>query len=298
MRALAAASFVALYALGAYCNTAMFDRSKLALERYQPEFVVLPRPEVVRVLSLGFDSVTADWYWIKAVNYFGDNRNMQVAYGELANYFELVTDLDPKFFAAYLFGGYALPWNRGDQWVNTREAAALLERGTREFPNDWRLRFQLAYIYSAYLHRYKDAGDQLVAASKLEGAPPYLGSLATRMYATTGDVQGAELLAQHLYEETTDPEQRKIIKRRLFELRSSATAEELTAAARKFREAKGHFPASLKELADSGVAVPAEPLGGSWAYDPKTGQVSSSVLNAKLGIFIHPRDEAKHGNPQ
>jgi hypothetical protein len=37
--------------------------------------------------------------------------------------------------------------------------------------------------------------------------------------------------------------------------------------------------------------IPPEPLGGSFLYDPKTGDVTSSVLHDRLTIFIHPREQ-------
>src|SRR4051794_36033566 len=126
MKLLFTFAFVVLYAAGALWNYQSFDRARRIRERYQPTFVTIPKTEVVKILDLGFHALASDWYWIKGVNYFGDQRNVIVAYGELYNYLELVTDLDPRFFAAYLFGGYALPWDRGDKWVNTEEAALFL----------------------------------------------------------------------------------------------------------------------------------------------------------------------------
>ncbi|MBS2029371.1 MAG: hypothetical protein JST54_15825 [Deltaproteobacteria bacterium] len=285
---------LALLAGGTGWNYKSFDRQARIKARYTASLVALPRPEVVRLLSLGFRHVLADWYWIKGVNYFGDGRNTAVAYAEFYNYLKLVTDLDPQYYPAYLFGGYALPWNRGDKWVNTQETAWLLEDGIKNFPAAWQLRFQLAYVYSAYLHRYKEAGDQLAAAARLPGSPPFLGTLATRMYATTGDLEGAELLAEHLMRDAEDPRVAALMRRRLMELRAANQGQALTQAAAKFAAAHGgHFPASLAELEQAGVAIPVEPLGGSWNYDPATGTVKSSVLKERLDIYIHPREAAQ-----
>lgn len=288
MRILYVALFAVLYAGNSLWNWETFNRSAVLDERRRPVFVAVPRPEVVKVTDLGFHALAADWYWIKGVNYFGDERNAHVAYGELYNYFDLVTQLDPKYFPAYLFGGWALPWNRGDHWVNTEEAAKLLERGVKEFPRDYRLRMQLAYIYSSYLHKYHEAGDQLSIAAQLPGAPSYLTSLATRMYATGGELTMARALAEHMLQQTRDPKEREAIKRRYEELVAAEMADSLTKQVDTFKAAHGRYPVSLGELKASGVEIPAPPLGGSWRYESLTGKVTSSVLDDRLTIFTHP----------
>ncbi len=293
MKAFAIALAIVLYSAGAAWNYGSFNRLERARERYQPRFVVLPRTEVVKLASLGFEALASDWYWILGVNYFGDARNAQVGYAELSNYLELVTDLDPKFFPAYLFGGYMLPWVVDGKWVNIEEAAELLEKGIREFPNDWRLHFQVAYLYSAHLKRFKDAGDHLVEASRLPNAPPYLPTLATRMYVSDGSVNLAEAMAQKLVEHAQHPWERELALKRLRELRALSLGRALTDAVSAFKAAQGRLPESLAELAGAGTSVPPEPLGGEWIYDPSTGEVSSSALKDDLKIRIHPRDRAE-----
>lgn len=288
---------VLLFATLTVWNVVSFDRMSEVRRRYHASIVAIPKPEVVKILALGYRNVIADWYWIKGVNYFGDNRNAILAYGELYNYLKLVVELDRKFYAAYLYGGYALPWNRGDKWVNVDEAAELLNRGIKEFPDAWKLRLQLAYIDSAYLHRFREAGDQLAAASKIPGAPRYAASLATRMYATVGDLQGAQFLAEEMIQEQRDPKIREMLIRRLFELRAADAAQRLTHAVSAYADAHGgKRPDSLSQLADSGVSIPKEPLGGSWLYDPKEGVVRSSVLNERLTLYVHPAEHSKAQN--
>lgn len=265
----------------------MFDRRAEALRRYQPRFVALPRPDIARYLSLGFRAVVADLYWIGAVNYFGDQRNSRVAYGELSNYLELILALDPDFEYAYLFGGMALPWNKGKGWVNIDEAISILERGAKRFPNDWRLRFQLAFTYSEYRQRYKDAGNQLAAAAVLAGAPEYLGRLAARMYAATGDYDGALSIVEQLAGSIDDPRIRDGMLRRSEEIRTVKKLKKLEELVQRFSRERGRLPASLEELVSSGMvkALPEEGLGGVFVYDSASGEVESSVLHDRLEIF-------------
>lgn len=267
-------------------NWISFNPRTEALRNYQARFVVLPRPDIARAASLGFRSVTSDLYWIAAVNYFGDQRNELVAYAQLSNYLELVVSLDPDFEYAYLFGGMALPWSIGKGWVNVDEAISLLERGVKRFPNNWRLRFQLAYTYSTYRDRFKDAGDQLAAVALLPGSPDYVGGLATRMYASAGQYETATMIAEQLANSVEDPEIKEALLRRAAETRTVRSVIRLEELVKRFADLRHHFPATLDELVSAGLlsALPVDELGGTFEYNPATGEVESSVLHDRLRI--------------
>jgi tetratricopeptide (TPR) repeat protein len=287
--------FVQIAATTAW-NVLGFDRHTEAVQRYTAGVVALPRPEVVRTFSFGFRDFLSDLYWVGAVNYYGDARNMQMAYAELPNYLNIVSEAEPKFYSAYLFGGYAIPWNRGDKWVNTEEAADFLGKGIHEFPYDWKLKFQLAYIESAYLNRYQEAAEHLKEAAKIPGAPQYLGDLATRLYVTSGDSEGAKTVAEEIYRTSPDPAVRYAIKRRIAELQVLNDIKRLQEAVNTYRDKHGALPSSPGELVRDGEidAIPKESLGGQFTLDPKTGEVNSTVLKDRLAIYIHPD---KHDSP-
>jgi tetratricopeptide (TPR) repeat protein len=279
-----------LCAIGTGWNWGAFDRAAEIHRRYQPQLPALPRPEIVRSGSLGYRSVLADLYWIGAVNYFGDQRNAHFAYAELPNYLELVIALDPDFRYPYLFAGYALPWNKGHGWVNVDSAISIMERGVHRFPNDWQLRIQLAYLYSGYQHQYREAGDQLAAAARLPGAPPYAGRLATRMYASTGNYDGALAIADEILGAEEDEDIRREMTRRKAEILVVRDLDRLERLINDFKRIENRFPTRLEELVSAGMidALPRESLGGVFEYDAVTGTVQSSVLHDRLKVFEQP----------
>src|SRR5688572_14729990 len=61
------------------------------------EVAVLPDGKALRVLSLGFDRLVADLFWVRTVYYVGDERTAQMGYPNLDAWAELVTDIDPSF---------------------------------------------------------------------------------------------------------------------------------------------------------------------------------------------------------
>src|SRR5690349_2091945 len=71
---------------------------------YEPENSVLwiRSGEAAKRMSLSFDNIVADVYWIRAVIYFGGRRRAEVKrkFDELYPLLDLVTSLDPHFKVA------------------------------------------------------------------------------------------------------------------------------------------------------------------------------------------------------
>ena len=59
---------------------------------------------VLKRISLGYELVFADIYWMRALQYFSNTKNYYGKAEQLYKYFDVITDLDPKFINAYRFG--------------------------------------------------------------------------------------------------------------------------------------------------------------------------------------------------
>ncbi|GEM_PF-1555250 len=97
---------VALFMVG-------FTHSKLttAMEKQAPSFtsVVVPSPQAVRLVSLGFDQLVADFYWLQFVGYVGDiHVRKQDHYAKADQFIDLITSLDPQFVQAYWFASFTV----------------------------------------------------------------------------------------------------------------------------------------------------------------------------------------------
>ncbi len=101
---------------------------------------------------LGTESLVADWYWMRSLQYIGDkvvNSKEDLRLDDLRNLnprllyplLDSATDLDPHFIAPYAYGAMVLPAIDGNQ------AIAIAEKGIASNPNEWRLYQQLGYIY-------------------------------------------------------------------------------------------------------------------------------------------------------
>jgi hypothetical protein len=297
--------FLVLWAGTAVWNAHAFDRMNAIRDRLRPDVVALPRPEVARLTSLGFEAVEADLYFIGAVHYLGELKYIQVAYGQLYNYIDLVISLAPDFKSAYRFGGMAIPWHTGTKWVNIDGAIDVLSRGVKRFPDDWFMQTMLAYDYSAYRHEYKKAGDMLSEAARQPGAPAYLGPLAARMYASTGDLGGAYAIAEQMIESIQEPAAKAALEHRAAQIKAEMLLAEIQAGVARFRKREGRLPSNLDDLIAAGdlTRLPSEPLGGHYVYDPKTGQVRSTMMNQPLEVFDqdankrNEHDESQKASP-
>ncbi|HIK38188.1 MAG: hypothetical protein NZ901_10860 [Geminocystis sp.] len=53
--------------------------------------------------TFGYNNILADWYYLRFIQYFGDSpAREKTGYSAVADYFELISDYDPRFVDAYL----------------------------------------------------------------------------------------------------------------------------------------------------------------------------------------------------
>jgi len=77
--------------------------------------------------SFGFDNLIADWTFIKFLQYFGDDEARNVTgYNLSQDYFDIVTQRDPRWADIYLFLSTAISFYQG----KPETAVNLMERGT------------------------------------------------------------------------------------------------------------------------------------------------------------------------
>lgn len=222
-------------------NAAQVLRSRWPREA---DTLILPPARLVRFLSLDHREMAADLIAARANVYFGGQI---VSHGEqawLARALNLAVDLDPAFQRLYLRGAAMLVYNGREITVDALlDADRLLARGAREFPGDWELPFQRGFNLLFELPRLAGQDDprspewrqqgveSLRQATLLDGAPPWLPSLAARMLTRQG---GEELALRHLertFEITSDPATRVEIARKLSELHHQRLATELATGA-------------------------------------------------------------------
>jgi len=217
---------------------------------YEEQYV---RPETARHLSLGFNGLVADWYWLRSLQYVG--RKIDAYRGDftlddmrplgirnLGSMLDAATTLDPQFMAAYEFGAVVLPSTDPDA------AVKLLRKGIRENPNDWQLYNQLGYIYWQS-HRYSEASEAYSAGASLHGSPAWMGAMAAQMAAHGGSRDVAREMYRRMYEEAGDEKVRSLALRRLAWVDSLDERERIGGVLADYGARQSRCPASWREVA-------------------------------------------------
>jgi tetratricopeptide (TPR) repeat protein len=230
-------------------------------------------------LSLAFNGLAADWYWMRSLQYVG--RKI-VAYEDshsghfdlqdiskidlrlLPSLLRVATTLDPQFLRAYEYGAVILPE------IDPDAAVALLNQGLAANPSSWRLYQHLGYIYWQRAD-YEHAANAYTAGSKIPGAPPWLAAMAARMKAEHGSRDDAREMYRRLYETSDNEDVKQMVLHHLMRLDWLDDRDAIRQVINEFRARTGHCPTSWQEIAvslrvkrlrlDSADGSPLDPSG-------------------------------------
>ena len=250
------AALVAIVVAGLGCAVALtrwLDARRPAQDQFATYEESYVSPETARRMSLGFNGLAADWYWLRSLQYVGRKA---IAHGgpvtlddmgalgirNLGPMLEHATTLDPQFLAAYEFGAVVLPS------IDEAAAVRLLEKGVRENPGEWRLYHNLGYIHWQ-AGRYREAGEAYKAGARVAGAPVWMRAMAAQMEASGGSRALAREMYRRLYEESSDGQIKALAASRLAQLASLDERDAIRRALEDFRARTSRCPAAWREVA-------------------------------------------------
>lgn len=206
----------------------------------------------VKRMSLGFNGLVADWYWMRSLQYVGGKMwkhqgriqlddlgplNLKL----LAPLLDTATTLDPQFMAVYEYGAVVLPA------INDEDAIKLLKKGIQANPNAWRLHQHLGYIYWQR-GDYMTASAAYEAGSKLPDAPGWMHEMSARMLAEGGRRNTAREMYRHMYEQADDQKVKHLAELRLLQIRSFDERDAIRRVLSAYAERSGRCAASWKEV--------------------------------------------------
>jgi tetratricopeptide (TPR) repeat protein len=235
-------------------------RSRVTLQ----EVLYISSPKVLKRLSLGYDGLVADVYWTRAVQYFGNqHHNGAESYELLAPLLEITTTLDPHLTVGYEFGASFLAPKPPNGGGLPDRAIQLVEYGIRNNPDDWKLYYELGFIYYMELKDYSKAADAFARGSRVPNANPFLKVLAGQMAEHAGDIATARMMWTTAYQSTPDA---SIRANAAAHLRAIQVDEDVTALEKLmaiYQQQTGYFPNSFAELQTAGMVSGAvlDPLG-------------------------------------
>ncbi|MFZ0539609.1 MAG: hypothetical protein WAM47_22275, partial [Candidatus Sulfotelmatobacter sp.] len=169
------------------------------------DVLYLNSPKVLKRVSLGYDGLLADIYWTRAVQYFGGRHHDSAqSYSLLYPLLNLTTHLDPQLVVAYQFGASFLAPQPPNGAGQPERAIQLMEYGIQNNPNEWKLYYDLGFVYYMNLKDYGKASEAFERGSKVPDAHPFLRVLAAQMADHAGDFDTARMLWSATYQNSQD----------------------------------------------------------------------------------------------
>jgi tetratricopeptide (TPR) repeat protein len=223
--------------------------------QFAEEPLYLNGPAMKRI-TLAFNGVAADWYWMRSLQYvgrkiikYGDTHPGDFDLGDLSSLdlrllpslLRMTTTLDPHFLEPYYYGALILPD------LNPEEAISLLNYGIAANPTKWRLHQHLGYIYWQR-GDYLKASEVYAEGAKIAGAPPWMLAMSARMKAEGGAGQAAREMYAHLSEASDDLNVKRMVEKQLMRLESVEERERIRRVLSDYKARTGNCATTWREL--------------------------------------------------
>ncbi|MDN5940308.1 MAG: hypothetical protein L0H94_00375 [Nitrospira sp.] len=264
------------------------DAARAGVPKLQ-QLSYLPDGNVLKVASLGYREVVADFLWLQAIQAMGEKRVSKEAGQWIYRALDVVTTLDPKFVRAYEVGAHALC----TLVVMPEESNKLLEKGIRHNPKEWRLPFLLGFNHYFEFGDNQKAAEAMAVAASLPETPEIVARLAARLLVSAKSPQQAVELLTRVYEETSDENVRRLLEQRLREAIVERDLNLLEEAIERFQILYAQRPTRLEQLIQEGLLqeLPQEPYGGRYNYNVVTGEVQSSEVKERMRMTFQKRGQ-------
>lgn len=247
------------------------------------ELEFLPKPEIVKLMVLGYDQIVADILWLRVIQYIGERVQTEKGWQWFIHTLDIITYLDPQFVYAYQFGGLILSVIAS----KPVESNSFLLKGMEIDNERWVFPFLIGYNYFDYFKDYRKAAMYIGIASRLEGSPFFLTQFAARLYATAGTPENGIVFLEQMIKSTDDETARGKLETRLKELIIERDINILERCVKIFKDTYGYIPESLKSLVQKGIIkyLPEDPFGGYYYLDKEKQIVKTSSRKERLRIY-------------
>jgi len=245
-----------------------------------------------RRISLGFNGLAADWYWMRALQYVGhkiidvpDNIPIdnlaQLNLKLLAPLLDTATTLDPQFMEPYQYAAVVLPD------IDPDEAIRITKKGIAANPTAWRLYQHLGYIYWQQKN-YQAAGEAYDQGSKQPGVPAWMLAMKAKMAAEGGSRDVAREIYGRMYEQAEDGLVKDMAKHRLMQLDSLDQQDELRKILSAVQSRVGRCPTTWKEIEPVLRALRWKLDSAGAPLDPAD---TAYILSADCKVAVDPKSK-------
>lgn len=230
---------------------------------------------LLKPLSFEFKGLISDVLLLKFMTFVGGKTEQLDSFNEqdwvsIKHILNTITDLDPYFWDAYLFSQVFLTWDT----KHYQEANELLLKARKYLPDNYRVPYYIGLNYYRFANDPINGAKYLMEASKIEGSPFYLATLAARLTAYSSDYERGIVFLREMLTQTNSPEIVDQYKLRITVLERMHQLEQLIV---QFRAKFNRAPSTMKELVTSGFIdrLPEDPYGGEFFITPE-GRVDTT----------------------
>jgi tetratricopeptide (TPR) repeat protein len=237
----------------------------------QKEELVLSSGPMLKKMSLGYESLLADIYWTRAVQYYGGKlQELSRDYSLLPGLLDITTTLDPHLLVAYRFGAIFLSEHPPGGAGRADLAIELVKRGIAENPDVWDLDASLGFLYYWHLKDYAKASAAYLEAAKNPKAPHMMRMMAARIAEKGGDIDTSIAIWAQYFTSSKDPRVWKTARDHIDGLQAIKDERAIDALSEQYRARFGLYPTSTKELRDAGMlgGIPVDPSGVPYIIGP------------------------------
>ena len=228
--------------------------------------------------SFEFKGIISDFLYLKMSTYLGGKIvNKEMMNRSQADFFyntaDIITDLDPWFWDAYLMSSMVLAWdfNRIDL------ANKLLKKATSYRTWDFNPPYYLGFNHYYFLKDNATASKYLMEAANRGGGPSFIVPLATRLSVYQNSLTPAILLLEEQLKTTQDPFMVKHLQTRLNVI---IVLDKLEKRVTEYKKRYGHFPKKISDLITGKMIenLPKDPYGGKFYLLPNGHVFTTSNL--------------------
>lgn len=246
--------------------------------RVEMDEPALRSPNLIKRMTLEYAPLAAAIYWTRAVQYYGEkhrlhDRNLELLWPLL----DIATTLDPHLIVAYRFGSTFLGEKSPAGAGQPERAIALLERGLHENPDEWRLYYDMGYVYYFDMQDFPKAAQAFLQGSKNPNAYIWMKVLAAKIAGQGESPETSYFLWQQIYNTTSDPYIKQNAADHLVLMKAQLDLKEIDRIADEYEQKTGHRATRLSELIEAGLLK--GPVRDPEGYPYVLGEGGKAELN-------------------
>jgi tetratricopeptide (TPR) repeat protein len=210
------------------------------------------------------------------VQYF-DRYGGDVRDDYLFHTFDVITDLDPEFYEAYVFGSLFLSLDKRWDLLYRLE-----DKGIAANPKNWLIPWDAGTYAFFQAKDYDKAQHYLSIANGRNGKIPVIQRLLANVFKYKRDYRESlsywlAIRDQYAHDDSSlGSFMQMAAERNIFDLTIRLDLEALQGAVERYKSREGTLPFTLETLVTAGLlpALPQDPTGKPYLYDRKTGEVT------------------------